>query len=198
MTSQCAATVRDEFTHIRAAQRDPHAFAPLYENYADLVWRFAMLRLGNVDAAADVTSATFARALAALPTFEPEASGDGTTFRSWLMTIARNIVIDQLRRERPSVSLDETPTAVMLVNGEASPEAWAVADEERREVLGALAKLSPTQRRIVELRLAGFTSAEIAAELAMSISAVNTAHFRAFARLRDLLANADVVRGSRR
>lgn len=86
----------------------------------------------------------------------------------------------------------------MLVDDGVSPEAWALADEDRRAVLAALAKLTPTSRRVVELRLAGLTSAEIADALTMSFSAVNTAHFRAFARLRDLLADADVFRGSPR
>jgi RNA polymerase sigma factor (sigma-70 family) len=73
-------------------------------------------------------------------------------------------------------------------------------DEEQREVLAALRRLPASQRRIVELRLAGLKSAEIADALGMSVSAVNTAHFRAVARLRDLLADAgaDVRRGASR
>ncbi|MDQ3656876.1 MAG: hypothetical protein M3457_17615 [Chloroflexota bacterium] len=39
----------EELRHVEAARRDPHAFAPLYEAYADLVWRYAMSRLGNAD-----------------------------------------------------------------------------------------------------------------------------------------------------
>lgn len=114
------------------------------------------------------------------------------------MTIARNVLIDRQEQQRSWVSLEGIPAAATLLSGEVSPEAWALADEERREVLCALAKLAPTQRRIVELRLAGFKSAEIASELAMSVFAVNTAHFRAFARLRDVLTEADVVRESGR
>lgn len=104
MTSKRDVTVRNELEHIRAAQRDPRAFAPLYEAYVHVVWRFAMRRLRNADMAADVTSATFARALAALPAFEPSPRDCGTTFRSWLMTIARNTLIDWVRRNRPVVS----------------------------------------------------------------------------------------------
>lgn len=179
-----------------AAQRDPRAFAPLYEAYADLVWRYAMRRLGDDERAADVTSATFAQALRALPDFRPSCRGEATTFRAWLMTIARHVVVSELRRERPTASLDDPAVDASYVDGQPRPEEWTVIRDEQARVLAALGQLPPTQRRIVELRLAGYRSAEIAEGLDMSISAVNTAHFRAFARLRDLLADVESYRGS--
>ncbi len=182
---------REERRQVEAAQVDPHAFAPLYEAYADLVWRYAMSRLGDADRAAEATSVTFARALAALPRFRPRTGGDASPFRAWLMTIARNVVIDEVRRERHASSLDDPAVLPWLVDGSGSPEALAIAGDERRRVERALARLPATQRRIVELRLIGLKSAEIADILDMSRSAVDTAHFRAYARLRDWLATPD-------
>jgi len=181
----------EEHRQIEAARRDPRAFAPLYEAYADLVWRYAMSRLGNADRAAEVTSTTFARALAALPGFRPRRGGAGSPCRAWLMTIARNVVIDEVRRERHAPSLDDPAVQPWLVDGRRSPEELAIAGEEQRRVENALARLPVTQRRIVELRLIGMKSAEIAEILEMSQSAIDTAHFRAYARLRDLLAEPD-------
>jgi RNA polymerase sigma-70 factor (ECF subfamily) len=190
--------VIDELKQIAAARRDPRAFAPLYDAYADLVWRYAMRRLGDEDRAAEVTSVTFARAIAGLSGFQPRSRDNGSGFRSWLMTIARNALIDTVRRDRPDASLGDPAIEATLVDDCPTPEDAAIATEEQRRVREALSKLSPSQRRIVELRLAGFRSAEIAETLGMSVSAVNTAHFRAFARLRDLLAVADTHRGSPR
>jgi len=195
---QVKATVSDELAQIEAARHDRRAFAPLYDAYVGLVWRYAMRRLGDADRAAEVTSVTFARALAGIASFRPRSHGVDTGFRAWLMTIARNALIDSVRRERPSASLDDPAVAASLVDDAPSPEGAAVAAEERRRVFDALACLPPAQRRIVELRLAGLKSAEIAEALGMTVSAVNTAHYRAFARLRDLLADADVTRGSPR
>ena len=175
---------REELRQVDAAQVDPRAFAPLYETYADLVWRYAMSRLGNADRAAEVTSITFARALAALPRFQPKPGHGGSPFRAWLKTIARN-----------APSLDDPAVQPWLVDGRRSPEELAIAGEEQRRVEHALAHLPVTQRRIVELRLIGMRSAEIAGILEMSQSAVDTAHFRAYARLRDLLAETDEHRG---
>jgi len=186
-----------EVLQVEAAIVDPRAFAPLYEAYADLVWRYAMSRLGDPDRAADATSITFARALAALPRFRPRAGNGGSPFRAWLMTIARNAVIDEVRREHPAPSLDDPAVQPWLTDGQRSPEDLAIAGDERRRVERALARLPAAQRRIVELRLIGLRSAEIAGVLEMSQSAVDTAHFRAYARLRDWLAEPDDHGGRR-
>lgn len=183
-----ASLASEETRQVEVARADPHAFAPLYEAYADLVWRYAMSRLGNADRAAEVTSITFARALAALPRFRAKHGNDGSPFRAWLMTIARNAVIDEVRRNRHAPSLDDPAVQPWLVDRARSPEDQAIAGEEQRRVSQALARLPITQRRIVELRLIGMRSAEIAEILGMSASAVDTAHFRAYARLREWLA----------
>jgi RNA polymerase sigma-70 factor, ECF subfamily len=177
-----------ELELIAAARLDPRAFAPLYEAYVDLVWRYAMTRLGNRERAADATSLTFQRALSGLPSFEPERRGDTTTFRAWLMTIARNVVIDETRRAQPTASLDDDAVQPWLVDRQRGPETSAVDADERRRIDRALSQLPAVQRQIVELRLAGWKGVEIAALLGKSESAVKTAHFRAYATLRDLLA----------
>ena len=48
-----------ELQTVERAKRDPRAFAPLYDTYADMIWRFAMSRLGDPERARDVTSQTF-------------------------------------------------------------------------------------------------------------------------------------------
>ena len=194
-TQAIVRTVSDELAQIEAAQRDRRAFAPLYEAYVDLVWAYAMRRLGNTELATEVTSLTFARALAALNRFDPRSDTRGTAFRGWLMTIARNTLVDIMRCQRPTASLHDPSIQLHLADDHRTPEELALADEERQRVLAALQQLPPSQRRIVELRLSGLKSAEIADQLGMSVSAVNTAHFRAFERLRDLLADAAVDRG---
>lgn len=184
-----------EHQQIEAAQADPRAFAPIYETYADLVWRYALSRLGNADRAAEVTSITFARALEALPRFRPRPGAGGSPFRAWLMTIARNAVIDEVRGGRHAPSLDDPAVQPWLVDRRRSPEDLAIASDEQRRVERALTRLPSTQRRIVELRLVGMRSAEIAEILEMSQSAVDTAHFRAYARLREWLAEPDDDQG---
>lgn len=185
-----------ELTIIERARQEPAAFAPLYEAYADLVWRYALSRLGDRERAADATSQTFSKAIAALPTFRPKRRGENTTFRSWLMMIARNVVIDEVRKHRPTTALDAPSAQPWMVDQSRSPEESAIAAEERRRVERALAQLPVVQRQIVELRAAGVKGAEIADLLNMSVSAVRTAHYRAYARLRELLGESGDHQGT--
>lgn len=180
-----------ELEHIERARIDPAAFAPLYEEYADLVWRYTMNRLGNPERAADVTSQTFTKAIAALPRFRPERRGESTTFRSWLMLIARNAVIDEVRKHRPTTALDTPSVQPWLVDQGRSPEEAAIDADERQRIERALRHLPPKQRRIVELRATGASGSEIADVLDMSISAVRTANYRAYVRLRELLGPSE-------
>lgn len=184
----------DDLTIVAQAQRDPAAFAPLYARYEPIVRGYCQRRLGDPEVAADATSRTFIRVLHALPSFRPDPSRSGSTFRSWLFTIAHNIVVDTHRRTRRHQSLDlpgrdGEPNAISsaLVDPAASPEEVALANEAARQLHAVLNQLPERQRQIVELRLAGLSGAEIAASLGMSLSAVKSAQFRAYATMRTLL-----------
>lgn len=175
-----------ELKQIAAAQRDPRDFAPLYDAYADLVWRVAMSRLGNRERAADVTHQTFVKAIQALPGFQPKLQGEGTSFKPWLMMIARNAIIDEQRKHRPTADIDAPE--MVLADTAPGPEHEAIAAEERSRVRDAIARLSPKQQRMVELRIAGYSGKEIAQIMGMTVNGVRTAHSRAYSTLRDLLA----------
>lgn len=177
-----------ELQLIADAQRDPARFAPLYNQYVDMVWRFAMSRLRDPERAKDVTSATFVKAMQSLPRFKPKQQGEGTSFQSWLMMIARNTIIDEQRKHRPTADVHDPAIAPHLAYG-STPESIAIRRDEQERVQRAVAKLSPKQREIVELRAAGFSGQEIADALGMTINGVRTAHHRAYGRLRELLAD---------
>jgi RNA polymerase sigma-70 factor (ECF subfamily) len=172
----------DDACLVALAQADPSAFAHLYERYVQSIYWFCYRRLGSVQAAEDATSAIFVKALTALPRFEVK----GGTFRSWLFTIAHNVVLDCLRQasRRGDRSLE---TVAEIEDGAPSPEATAVAGDESSALRAALARLTEEQRQIVELRLAGLNGLEIAAALGTSHAAVRTAQRRALLRLRALL-----------
>lgn len=179
---EAARTERDEITR---AQQHPRAFAPLYERYVDAIFGYCYRRTGDREAAADLTSQIFAKALASLPRYRPQAR-EGT-FRSWLFSIAHNLVIDAHRTRRDHHSLDRVPAERPPRDPSPSPEDYAIASEDRRELARAMATLSGRQHQVVELRLAGLTGPEIATVLGMRLPAVKSAQFRAYARLRDQL-----------
>src|SRR5215218_4502674 len=78
----------DEADLVAIAKRDRAAFASLYQRYVDPIYRYCDRCLGNRDAAEDATSLIFTKALAALATCRDDR------FRSWLFTIAHNVIVD--------------------------------------------------------------------------------------------------------
>jgi len=161
-----------------AARSDAAAFARLYRRHVDGVFRYCQRRLGTREAAEDVTSLVFERALTRLHTFR------GGSFRAWLYTIAHHAVVDALRaRPRPGYH----PAMLDLPDPRPSPEAEALAGETVRTLRDALARLSPDQRDVLELHLSGLRGREIAEVLGRRHDAVRAIQSRAVARLRAIL-----------
>jgi RNA polymerase sigma-70 factor (ECF subfamily) len=173
----------------RAQDGDRAAFASLYRRYVDAVHRYCFRRLEERDAAEDATSLVFTRALASLPRYR-----EGS-FRAWLFAIAHNAVVDAHRRRRPNVPLDDLADRPAA---DPTPEESVLIGEERRSVRTLLAHLTPDQRRVIELRLAGLNGAEIARVLGRSTNAVDVAQYRAMRRLRDLLVEPEAAGEVRR
>jgi RNA polymerase sigma-70 factor, ECF subfamily len=163
---------------VALSQRHPDAFAQLYARYLDPVHRYCYRRLGSREAAEDATSLVFAKALSALPRYHD------TSFRRWLFTIAHHVIVDRYRDAPPEHPLD---TAIAILDEAPSPEELAIAAEERRSVRALLAHLPEHQRRVIELRLAGLTGAEIAQALGRTQANVDVTQHRAVVRLRGLL-----------
>lgn len=166
---------------VALAQQDRAAFVALYTRYATPIYRYCYVRLRSREAAEDATSQTFVKALAALHRFH------GGSFRGWLFAIAQNVVIDAQRRQRPQASLDDAEPVADL---RPTPEDHALATESERSVLALLDHLSPDQRQVVELRLAGLTGPEIAEVLGRRPEAVKSTQFRAYTKLRAMLRRA--------
>ncbi len=159
------------------AKMRPAAFAPLYRRYVGPIFGFCYQRLGTRELAEDATSQTFMKALAALPNYRAQS------FRSWLYAIARNVVIDHHRHRTFEPLADDWD----LPDPGASPERNALEADAERRIRRLLQSLSPDQRDVVELDLAGLTGPEIAETLGRSNGAVRGLRFRAYSRLRELL-----------
>lgn len=179
--SASADAAADDVCLVLAAQADRRAFAPLYERYVTPVYRYCYHRLGHREAAEDATSLIFTKALAALSRYQPA----GGSFRSWLFVIAHNTVTDVARRSRPTALL----TDGAVVSEAIGPEAAVITDLAQREFHQHLAALPEEQRRVMELRLSGLSSPEVAVILGRSATAVRSLQFRAVARLRAHLTN---------
>ena len=123
-------------------------------------------------------------------------------FNAWLWCIARNLLIDRLRRRKPVVSLDDAaPEHASLIDLTPAPglqpPAELEASEIARQVAAAVAKLPPDQRDVFLLRTqGGLTFAEIAALRRVPLNtALGRMHY-AIQRLRRELGPAYAALGA--
>ena len=157
----------------RAKQGDREALRYLYVRYADNVYSYVASIVRNHHEAEDVTQQVFAKLTDSLAHYEDR----GAPFLSWLVRLARNAAIDQLRSRRAIPVEEPLP--------ESGREDSGAARDRRESLRSALDSLPADQREIIVLRhVGGFAPAEIAAKLGRSESAVNGLHHRGRRALR--------------
>ncbi len=141
----------------------------LFRSHWSLVRGYLLRRTADSAAAEELAQETFYRATRAFLGWR------GGSPVAWLLSIARNVLIDEIRRGRTLVPLPET-----LVDSRAE-------HEDALTVSTVLAALPPAQRQLLELvYVHGYSHAETAAILGSSEGAVKTAVWRARSAFRRL------------
>ena len=165
----------------RAMQSEHSNFARVYDEHVWRVYGFLAYRLGDRDTAEDLTQATFERALRAWSRFDPRRASEST----WLLAIARNLLIDHYRRDRSNIT---EPIQEHLAPAVPGPEEHLTASAE---IVSALGRLSERDREIVALRFGGdMTGPEIARLLNLTLANVQQILSRSLRKLRGLLEEA--------
>lgn len=163
-----------------AVSADRAAFAALFERFAPRVKSYLMRLGASAGAAEELAQETLLAVWRKAAQFDPARAGAST----WIFTIARNLRIDALRRERPPPAGDD-PTDRP---GEPAADALVLAAERDERVRGALSRLPSEQAEIVRL---SFFSEEphsaIAERLGLPLGTVKSRLRLAMGRLRALL-----------
>jgi len=164
----------DERLLVEAAQKDPARFAELYEIHFERVYAFIARRVGDREAAEDLTSDVFYKALTNLKLFEWR----GVPFGAWLLRIAVNAMVDRAKRQGREIAVDDPP--------ELSTQPGLRPVEERARLFRLVDQLPEDQRHVVVMRFAEQKSIrEIAQHLGRSEGAVKQLQFRGLENLRD-------------
>lgn len=163
------------------ADDDMEAFELLYRRHRERLFGFLLGRLKNRSEAEEVFQAVFAKLHQGRCSYRREVP-----FLPWIFTIARNALIDHMRRQKRQQHVILSEEAVA-----------AYAAPERGDVpIGAaileLSSLSPAQRQALELRFnQGLSFQEIAEELELSAGNARQIVSRAIARLRRLMTGKE-------
>lgn len=171
----------------RAQDGDPGAFGEIYDRYNETVYRYIYFRVNNAQLAEDLASETFLRALRRISSF----SWQGRAFGAWLVTIARNLVVDHFKSGRYRLEIvkpDVLGADEKDSDPSTSPETAALEKLTNATLLTAVKKLNPDQQECIVLRfLQGFTVAETARTMGKNEGAVKALQYRAVRTLARLL-----------
>jgi len=166
----------------RAQQHDQDAFAQLYEEYFDKIYRYIAFKIGNRTEAEDMTQQVFLNAIKSISSFRWR----GIPFSAWLFRIAHNQVVDYLRKKakHATTSLDE----VLVSNGN-NPQLVAEQNLDIERLLLATKQLTQAQREVISLRFASELSiAQVARVMAKSQGAIKALQHSAMVALRKTLS----------
>jgi RNA polymerase sigma-70 factor (ECF subfamily) len=146
-----------------------------FREHAARIYRFIYAKVGNREAAEDLTSQVFLKAVRWLA---QDRSAD--SMRAWLYTVARCIVADYWREQsqHPTVPLED-PDAVLFCGREGPEE----VRRTRARAWRILAALPEREREVLRLRfLHGYTAGEIGREMGLTSDHVRVLQLRALRR----------------
>lgn len=176
---------------VRAQQHSPDAWEALYRRCRPKLVDYARRRLPSLQAAEDVVSEAFLRAIARIDDFNWTGAG----FDGWMYGITRNVIHEAHRTITRDRRLDtkqantiDGPMAV--VSGDLG--AHMERDQEREVLRNAFALLNEVDREVLELRVVGgLTADQVAAVLGKQPGAIRMAQSRALQRLREAMKEVD-------
>jgi RNA polymerase sigma-70 factor (ECF subfamily) len=159
---------------------DQRAATELVERHASALARFAVSSgaRGEID---EIVQDTFVRAFASLGGFRGDSS-----FRTWLFSIERRLLMDRRRAER------RRPSGVEISEDHAATEFDAldelVGDEAQARVRNAIRGLTPTQREVFVLRvMEGLSYKEIASTVGTTEGAARVHYHNAMRAVKEFL-----------
>ena len=165
-----------------ATTKDRAAFASLFDHFAPRVKSFMMRKGSNPEQAEDLVQETLIAVWSKAAMFSTEKGSVST----WIFTIARNLRIDKLRRERAQLYTDlEDFDAPDLSTG--AEEALGRSQEDNH-VVQALAQIPMEQRDLLILSFVeDVPQSEIAMRLGIPLGTVKSRMRLGYQRLRKIL-----------
>lgn len=163
-------------------------FDAVYRAWAPPLYRYCYRRLGNVENAEDATSQIFQQA------FRGRAGFHGGSVPAWLFRIAQRVIVDHHRSAKPTTTID---FADELEDRTPGPDDQVIRLDEAARLESAIAALPALRRQVIELRLAGLRSPDIARILDRSPEWVRTNQRRAVLQLQTTLQVAPNQEGAR-
>ncbi|WP_445710761.1 RNA polymerase sigma factor [Flavobacterium sp.] len=135
----------------KAKTGDQVAFTFLLDFFWNEVYGFMLKRTENETDTDDITIETFAKAFDKINTYNPEFG-----FNTWLITIAKNVHIDMLRKKKTSLFIDITDednnNAFNVVDDTPTIEDDIITEQNLSQLLNYIKTLKPAYQEVIQLR----------------------------------------------
>ncbi len=163
----------------RAQEQDQKAFNKLFNYHWGYLYNYQLKKTGNKDLAEEISIITFARAFDRISTFN-----DQFEFKTWLLTISKNIYIDLLRKENNKISLETLSSSTDLQEftnqDHPSPEEILITNENLESLLNKIKSLKNDYRKILQLRFFdGLSYKEISKKMDQPVNTLKVKLLRA-------------------
>ena len=173
-------TERDLIRELKAGDRK--AFQEIFDAYSERLFHFAYSYLKDVNETEEIVQDVFLRLWEIKSEIDEEKS-----FKSFLSKITVNKVFNHLKRQIVRQKYEDYVLKLEPVNP-ITPEESLSQKELECNLLEMLGKLPEQKRKIFELsKLKGFSNAEIAEQLGVSVRTVENQVYRASKFLRERL-----------
>jgi RNA polymerase sigma-70 factor (ECF subfamily) len=171
----------------RVAKRERAAFEQLYARYSNILYATAMKFLKQDADAQDVVQDVFIQIWDKAKLYDP-TKGKPLT---WALTMTRNRSIDRIRAiQRRTRLRDDFESETVADESAGVREALSEVDaSEKSQILrDAVGRLSPEQRKVIELAFfGGLTQSEVADRLGEPLGTVKARARRGLMKLKEIL-----------
>jgi RNA polymerase sigma-70 factor (ECF subfamily) len=170
LSEVCINSLSDKELVEKARSGSREAFGEIYVRYGNCVYDYSLRFTRDPEAAKDATQETFLRMYSALAELR-----NGVLLRVWLLSIARNFLLNSRRNKRLIDRLQDEP-----ISTDDSPFDTNLREENSLTVRSLVDSLHPALREVVVLReYEGLSYRDVAAVTGISEENVAVRLFRA-------------------
>ncbi len=134
----------------KAKQNNQIAYNYLLDTFWNTVYGYQLKRTQNENDAEDITIQTFSKAFDKLNTYNPDY-----TFKTWLITISKNIHIDLVRKEKiilKNSAKSKDTSQIDIIDDAPTPEDKLIREQNLAVLLRDIKKLKPHYQEVINLR----------------------------------------------
>ena len=135
----------------KAKNGNQSAFRFLLDTFWGDVYNYQLKRTQSENDAEDIAIQTFSKAFDKINTYN-----DKYVFKTWLITISKNVHIDLLRKKNVSIDADtskeQEEKAYLVVDESPTPEDKIITEQNLAKLLRDIKQLKPKYQEVIQLR----------------------------------------------